>query len=60
MNTASLEELQRIPGIGPTIARAILEYRAQKGKFSSLQDLLKVKGIGPKKLESIRNHVDLR
>ncbi|MBL3540361.1 ComEA family DNA-binding protein [Aminivibrio sp.] len=60
VNTASLEELQRIPGIGPTIARAILEYRAQKGKFSSLQDLLKVKGIGPKKLESIRNHVDLR
>lgn len=60
VNTASLEELQRLPGVGPAIARAILEYRTQKGRFSTLQDLLKVKGIGPKKLESLRDHVDLR
>ena len=60
VNTATLEELQRLPGVGPAIARAILEYRTQKGRFSTLQDLLKVKGIGPKKLESLRDHVDLR
>jgi competence protein ComEA len=60
VNSASLEELQRLPGVGPAIARAILEYRTQKGRFSSLQDLLKVNGIGPKKLESLRDHVDLR
>lgn len=60
VNTASLEELQRLPGVGPSIARAILEYRTRKGRFTSLQDLLKVSGIGPKKLESLRDHVDLR
>jgi competence protein ComEA len=60
VNSASQEELQRLPGVGPAIARAIIEQRARMGGFSSLGDLLKVKGIGPKKLEDMRFHVDLQ
>jgi len=60
VNRASLEELQRLPGIGPATARAILEYRAASGSFSTVSDLVKVKGIGPKKLEAIRDHITLR
>ena len=60
INRASLEELQRLPGIGPATARAILEYRAASGSFSTITDLVKVKGIGPKKLEAIRDHITLR
>ena len=60
VNSASLDELQRLPGVGPSIARAIIEHRARTGGFSSLGDLLKVKGIGPKKLEDMRFHVDLK
>lgn len=60
VNSASQEELQRLPGVGPVLARAIIEYRARTGGFASLGDLLKVKGIGPKKLEDMRFHVDLQ
>ncbi len=60
VNRASLEELQRLPGIGPATARAILEYRSVSGSFSTITDLVKVKGIGPKKLEAIRDHITLR
>ena len=60
VNSASFTELQRLPGVGPALARAIIEQRARVGRFSSLGDLLKVRGIGPKKLEDMRFHVDLQ
>lgn len=60
VNSASMEELQRIPGVGPATARAIIERRTQGGRFNSLQDLLSVKGIGPKKLNALKDYVDLR
>lgn len=60
VNSASLEELQRLPGVGPATARAILECRARTGRFNSLRDLLAVKGIGPKKLNALRDYVDLQ
>ncbi len=60
INSATLEELERLPGVGPATARAILEYRRARGSFSSVEDLLGVKGIGPKKLEGMRRAVTLR
>ncbi len=57
INTASQEELEIIPGIGPELANRILEYRVQNGQFQTLQDLHKVKGIGDKKLQAIKDYI---
>ncbi len=57
LNTATVEELVRIRGIGDTLARRIVEYRDQHGPFRSVDDLLQVKGIGEKKLEAMRPFV---
>lgn len=59
VNQASAEELDaNVKGLGPALSRAIVEYRQTK-PFQSLEDLLNVPGIGPKKLEEIRPFVDL-
>ena len=57
VNTASLEELQLLPGVGEARARAILELRKQRGGLKSLEDLRSVKGIGEASLERLRPHV---
>ncbi len=53
VNTATLEQLDTLPGIGPVIAQAIIDYRTEYGNFELPEDLLHVPGIGPKKLEAI-------
>jgi competence protein ComEA len=57
LNEADQLALETIPGIGPVKAAAILEYRAQIGAFSSIEELLEVSGIGPATLESMRPYV---
>ncbi|MGA2655143.1 MAG: ComEA family DNA-binding protein [Gammaproteobacteria bacterium] len=54
INTASVEELQQIKGIGEKRAEAIVAYREQNGRFDTVEDLLEVKGIGDATLA--RNH----
>lgn len=60
INTAGLEELDGLPGIGPALARRIVVERQLHGPFTSADDLRRVKGIGPKKLEAIRGSVRVR
>lgn len=57
LNTATLEQLDRLPGIGPATAEAIVETRARLGGFRTVDDLLEVRGIGPAKLDAIRDLV---
>ena len=57
INTATLEELQTIKGIGQKKAEAILQYRKEHGAFRTKEDLLQVKGIGKKALEAIESQV---
>jgi comEA protein len=54
LNTASYGDLQHLPNVGPAMARKILAYRKQIGKFSSVEQLLEVPGIGPKKLAKMK------
>ena len=59
INTAPASELQKLPGIGPKLAEAIIEYRTLSGPFEAVEQLLEVKGIGPAKLGRIRPLVQL-
>jgi len=60
LNTATAEELDTLPGIGPKTARAIVEFREQNGKFSKPDDLLQVPGIGPRKLAAFLPHLKIQ
>lgn len=57
INTAGATELERLPGVGKVTANAILDYRNRIGRFTSPEQLISVKGIGPKKMEQMRPFV---
>lgn len=57
LNTAVAADLEIIPGIGPVLAERIATFRREHGSFKKVDDLLKVKGVGPKNLEKIRPYV---
>jgi competence protein ComEA len=54
VNTATLDQLESLPGIGPALGQRILDYREQHGPFASVDDLVNVSGIGEKRLEDLR------
>jgi competence protein ComEA len=60
LNRASAEELEALPGIGPSRAQAVVRWRAEHGSFRNLEDLLEVPGIGPATLERLRSLVVVR
>jgi competence protein ComEA len=57
LNAATAEQLQRVPGIGPKTAAAIVNFRLKSGPFRRVDDLLAIKGISKRKLEELRPYV---
>ncbi len=60
INTAGKSELERLPRIGPSTAKKIIALRREMSGFKKIDDLLKVKGIGPKTLDKIRPYLFLK
>jgi len=59
INTATVEQLSVLPGVGPKLAARIVEHRQKAGAFKSVQELMNVKGIGEKNFEKIQGHLTL-
>jgi len=59
LNSATLEQLDSLPGVGPATAQEIIAYREAQGPFTSVDQLTEVPGIGPAKLEKLRPLVGL-
>jgi comEA protein len=57
INTASIEQLESLPGVGPSTAKAIVDFRNHSGPFQRVEDLLAIKGISKSKLEKLRPYV---
>jgi competence protein ComEA len=59
LNTATAEQLQQVPGIGPSTAKAIVNFRQKSGPFQRIEDLLAIKGISKARLEKMRPYLTL-
>jgi competence protein ComEA len=57
LNSATSSQLDTLPGVGPSTAKAIISYRNRKGPFGKVEDLLNVPGIGPSKVAALRDEV---
>jgi competence protein ComEA len=55
INTAGLEELDSLPGIGPSTAQKILDYRDENGRFNTIEELMNVSGIGEAKFDGVKD-----
>lgn len=59
VNTATVTELESLPGIGPVMAQSIVDYRTENGSFRNRKDLMKVRGIGEKTYEKLKDQITL-
>jgi comEA protein len=59
INTANLQELDKISGVGPAYAQNIIDYRTANGPFKKIEDVVNVKGIGPKTFEKMKNEITI-
>jgi competence protein ComEA len=59
INTATVDQLIQLKGIGNKYAARIIEYREKNGPFDKLEDIMKVKGIGPKTFETIKDMITI-
>lgn len=59
VNYASQEEIETLPGIGPSKAQAIIQYREEHGYFQTVEDLLQISGIGEKTLENMKDEIQI-
>jgi len=59
LNAANVKELQQIPGIGPKTAQAIVDFRHKSGSFRRVEDLLAIKGISQRKLDTMRPYLKI-
>jgi len=59
INSADIETLQSLPGIGPSMAQRIIDYRKSFGPFRTIEDLTKIKGIGPKTFDKLKKAVTI-
>lgn len=59
LNTATIEQLQQMPGVGPATAKAIVQFREKSGPFRRIEDLLAIRGITKQRLEKIRPYVTI-
>jgi competence protein ComEA len=57
INTANATELDKITGVGPAYAKNIIDYRTLNGPFQKIEDIINVKGIGPKTFENMKNEI---
>jgi len=59
INAATVKELEELPGVGPTTAKAIVEFRAKSGRFRRVEDLLVIRGISESKLQKMRPYITI-
>jgi len=60
LNAATAEQLQRLPGVGPSLAKRIVDFREKKGGFKRIEELLAVPGISEKKWQTLRQFLVLK
>jgi comEA protein len=60
INTAGKTELESLPGVGPSLAKKILEFRQKNGGFKAAADIMAVQGIGEKKFEQLKTYITVK